>query len=141
MKWATERRPHVDRCASAWFIHRFVDPKASFLFVGPGEKVPSRATPFDLPSAELGHHRDQVTFDALLAKYPTRYPRKDRALSRMADLVRDIDLGEFRIPESRGLEILLYGLLLAEPDDREVLLKTRPIFEGLYQYYHGNQGP
>jgi hypothetical protein len=141
MKWVTERRPHVDRCASAWFIRRFVDPKATFLFTVPGEKTPLKATPFDLPSAELGHYHGKVTFDALLAKYPTRYPRKDRALARMADLVRDIDLAEFRIPESRGLEIILYGLLLAEPDDRQVFLKAEPIFEGLYQYYHGNQGP
>jgi hypothetical protein len=140
MKWATERRPHVDRCASAWFIRRFVDPKASFLFVGPGERAPPGATPFDLPSAELGHRRGKVTFDALLAKYPSRYPRKDRALARLADLVRDIDLASFRLPESRGLEILLYGLLLAEPDDGEVLLKTAPMFEALYQYYHGNEG-
>jgi len=141
MKWATESRPHVDRCASAWFIRRFVDPKASFLFIRPGEGTPAGATSFDLPSAELGHHGGKVTFDALLAKYPTRYPRKDRALARLADLVRDIDLAAFRLPESQGVEILLYGLLLAEPNDRQVLLKAQPMFEGLYQYYHGNQGP
>lgn len=140
MRWATERRPHVDRCASAWFICRFVDPKASFLFVGPHEAAPRGATPFDLPSAELGHHGGRVTFDALLAKYATKYPRKDRALACMAELVRDIDLAAFRLPESRGLEIILYGLLLAEPDDRQVLLKAEPVFEGLYQYYRGDQG-
>lgn len=108
--------------------------------MGPGEAPPRGAIPFDLPSAELGHHGGKVTFDALLSKYPTRYPRKDQALARMADLVRDIDLAAFRLPESRGLEILLYGLLLAEPDDQRVLLKTEPLFEGLYQYYHGDQG-
>jgi hypothetical protein len=140
MKWATERRPHVDRCASAWFVRRFVDPRAIFLFVGPGEPPPAGATPFDLPSAELGHHGGKVTFDALLAKYPTRYPRKDRALARMADLVRDMDLAEFQLPESRGLEILLYGLLLAEPNDRRVLRNAVPLFEGLYHYYHGDLG-
>lgn len=139
MRWVTERRPHVDRCASAWFIRRFVDPDADFVFVGPGARVPRGGTPFDLPSAELGHRAGKVTFDAFLAKYPTRYPRKDRALARTAGLVRDIDLAEFHLPESRGLEILLYGLLLAEPDDRHVLLRTEPIFEGLYQYYHGDQ--
>jgi hypothetical protein len=79
MKWITERPPHVDRCALAWFIRRFVDPRAEILFVGPGEAAPRGAIPFDLPSAELGHRGGKVTFDALLAKYPTRYPRKDRA--------------------------------------------------------------
>lgn len=141
MKWVTERRPHVDRCASAWFVRRFVDPTASFLFVGPGEKAPPRAIPFDLPSAELGHHGGKVTFEALLTKYPTRHARDGTALARLAGLVRDIDLAAFRLPESRGIEALLYGLLLAEPDDRLVLLQSRPIFEGLYQYYHGEQGP
>ncbi|MHB1435520.1 MAG: chromate resistance protein ChrB domain-containing protein [Thermoplasmata archaeon] len=140
MKWVTERRPHVDRCASAWFIRRFVDPGAEILFVAPGEPAPRGAIPFDLPSAELGHHGGKVTLDALMARYPDRYPRKDRALARLADLVRDMDLAEFRLPESRGLEILLYGLLLAEPDDRLVLLKAQPLFEGLYQYYHGDPG-
>ncbi len=141
MKWVTERRPHVDRCASAWFIHRFVDPKATFLFVGPHEKPPLRATPFDLPAAELGHHDGKVTFDAFLAKYRARCPRNDPGLTRLAELVRDIDLAEFRLPESRGLEILLYGFLLAEPDDGEVLSHSEPVFEGLYQFYRGTGGP
>ena len=140
MRWVTERRPHVDRCASAWFIRRFVDPKASFLFLGPGEVAPRGDAPFDLPSAELGHHGGKVTFDALLAKYPARYPRKARALARVADLVRDIDLADFQLPESRGLEILLYSLLLAEPDDGRVLTKTEPIFEGLHQYHREERG-
>lgn len=136
MKWVTERRPHVDRCASAWFIRRFVDGKAVFLFIERGETVPRGSTPYDLPSAPLGHHGRMVTFDALLAKYP----RKDRGLSRMADLVRDIDLGVFRLPESHGLDTLLYGLLLAEADDREILRQTHPIFEGLYRYFRGESG-
>ena len=138
MRWATERRPHIDRCASAWFIRRFVDPAASFVFLAPQAEVPRGATPFDLPGAALGHRGSKVTFDALLAKYPTRYPRKDLALSRLAALVRDIDLASFRLHESRGVETILYGLLLAEPDDQNVLRTTDPLFEGLYQYYHGD---
>lgn len=140
MKWVTERRPHVDRCASAWFIRRFVDPKARFQFVGPGEDVPSGATPFDLPTAELGHHQGKVTFDALLAKYRTCYPRQDAGLARIADLVRDIDLAAFRRPESRGIETLLFGLLLCEPNDGRVLRKTELVFDSLYQYFLASRG-
>jgi hypothetical protein len=33
MKWATRSGPHVDRTACAWLIRRFVDPKATFVFV------------------------------------------------------------------------------------------------------------
>jgi hypothetical protein len=131
MRWVTERRPHVDRCASAWFIHRFVDTRARFLFVERGEPPPRGAIPYDLPSAALGHRAGKVTFDAFLS----RYRRRDRGLTRLANLVRDIDLGRFRIPESRGLDTLLYGLLLVEPDDGEVVRRTAPLFEGLYRYF------
>lgn len=131
MKWVTERRPHVDRCASAWLIRRFVDRKPTFQFIGRDQSVPRGATPHDLPSARFGHKGGKVTFDAFLAGYR----RKDKGLSRLADLVRDVDLGSFRIPESRGLDTLLYGLLLTEPDDREILRQTLPLFEGYYRYY------
>ncbi|MCL4324474.1 MAG: chromate resistance protein [Candidatus Thermoplasmatota archaeon] len=137
MKWVTESRPHVDRCASAWFIQRFVDPKADFRFVNRGEEVPDDCTPYDLPSVPLGHKGSRVTFDAFLAKYP----RRDRALARMADLVRDIDLGGFRLTESHGLDTLLFALLLAEPDDQAVLRLTHVLFEGLYRYFGGAERP
>jgi len=131
MRWVTERRPHVDRCASAWFVRRFVDKRPVFVFIDRGDRAPAGATPYDLPSARLGHRRGKVTFDAFLAEYR----RKDRGLARLAALVRDIDLGEFRIPESRGVDALLYGLRLAEPDDGEILRRTHPLFEGLYRYF------
>ncbi|MGI0055123.1 MAG: chromate resistance protein ChrB domain-containing protein [Thermoplasmata archaeon] len=133
MRWVTERRPHVDRCASAWFVRRFVDRNPTFLFIDRDEPPPAKATPYDLPAARFGHKGRRVTFDAFLAAYH----RRDKGLSRLADLVRDVDLGSFRIPESRGLDTLLYGLLLAEPDDREILRQTTPVFEGLYRYYLG----
>ena len=135
-RWVTERRPHVDRCASAWFVREFVDANAVFEFVGRGEAIPKGSIPFDLPSAPLGHHGRKVTFDALLAKYP----RRDRGLDRLADLVRDIDMGLFRIPESRGLDALIYGLLLAEPSDSRILRQTHPIFGGLYRFFREDEG-
>ena len=131
MRWVTECRPHIDRCASAWFVRRFVDPRAAFLFVQPGDLIPKGATPYDLPGARLGHRGGRVTFDALMEAHP----QKDRALSKIAAIVRDIDLGEFRLPESRGLDALLYGILLEESDDLRVLEKTAPLFEALLRYF------
>ncbi len=131
MKWVTECRPHIDRCASAWFVRRFVDPRASFLFLQRGDPIPRGATPYDLPGARLGHRDGKVTFDAFLEAYP----QEDPALATVAALVRDIDLGEFRLPESRGLDALLYGILLGEPDDARVLEKTIPLFEAFLRYF------
>ena len=131
MKWVTEGRPHVDRCASAWFIRRFVDPRAEFVLIRRGEPVPRGPTPFDLPGVRFGHQNGQVTFDVLLREYP----QKTRGLGKIAHLVRDIDLGEFRLAESRGLDTLLYGIRLMESDDGRVLERTGPLFEALRRYY------
>ena len=137
MRWVTERRPHVDRCASAWFISRYVDRRPTFLFVDRGDPIPRGATPYDLPGARLGHRGRKVTFDAFLSVYRARDP----GLVRMAGLVRDIDLGEFRISESRGVDSLIYGLLLVEPDDHEVLRRTGPLFDGLYRFFREEGEP
>ena len=131
MKWVTECRRHVDRCASAWFIRRFVDPHAEFAFIRRREPVPRGLTPYDLPGVRFGHRNGQVTFDALLREYP----QKTRGLTKIAHLVRDIDLGEFRLAESRGLDTLLYGILLTESDDVRVLERTAPLFEALLRYF------
>jgi rhodanese-related sulfurtransferase len=40
--WVTRRRPKVDRAAGPWFIRRFIDPGARFLFVDP-DQVPNVA--------------------------------------------------------------------------------------------------
>lgn len=131
MKWVTECRPHIDRCASAWFIRKFVDRRATFVFIHRGDPIPPGATPYDLPGARFGHRGHEVTFDALLGEHP----QADRALPSLADLVRDIDLGAFRRPESRGLDALLYGILLGEADDARVLQQTTPIFEALLRFF------
>lgn len=128
-RWATTRRPHVDRCATAWLLRRFVDPKARFVFLEPGAPVPRGATPFDLPGAALGHHGRRCTFDAAVRAFGLE---RDPALRRVADLVRDLDLHEGKRPEGAGLAAVLDGLLLAEPDDRRVLAHAAVVFDALY---------
>ena len=50
--WVTRARPKVVRVACPWLIRRFIDPRAIFLFVPPGEVAGvaehARATPFDV---------------------------------------------------------------------------------------------
>src|SRR5512146_992080 len=45
--WITRHRPGIDRCASAWLIQRFIDPKARFAFGNKPEDQPD-AIPFDM---------------------------------------------------------------------------------------------
>ena len=90
MKWVTRERPKVDRIACPWLIKRFVDPNAEFLYA-PSDQVLSvaereGATPYDIPDAELGHHGDECSFDAIVRKY--KLEEKDPALARLALIVR-----------------------------------------------------
>jgi hypothetical protein len=41
MKWITRLNIKLDRSASLWLIHRFVDPDAQFLFVDEGQLLES----------------------------------------------------------------------------------------------------
>ena len=73
MKWITREHAKVDRIACPWLIKNFVDNDAEFLFV-PGHKViqvakEQNAIPFDVPSAEFGHHGVECSFDAIIKKY------------------------------------------------------------------------
>ena len=73
MKWVTRANVKVDRVACPWLIRTFVDPEAEFLFV-PVDQVDSvvkktSAIPYDTAGAELGHHGDECSFDAIVKKY------------------------------------------------------------------------
>ena len=68
--WVTKQRPKIDRIACPWFIRRFIDPNAQFLFVAPSQVTlvaeKFNATPFDVPDVFWTHRGDQCTFDTML---------------------------------------------------------------------------
>ena len=136
MKWVTRARPKVDRVACPWLIKRFVDPQAEFLYVPPEEvmEVAKRegAIPFDVANVELGHDGPNCSFDAIIKKYKLT----DRALQRLAVIVRGADTGAKDLtPESRGLEAMLDGVrALHHPNDQEQRRASRPILDALYAY-------
>jgi hypothetical protein len=132
--WVTRPRPHVDRLASAWFIRRFVDPDARFVFAA-SEARPPDAIPFDMAGVELGHHGDRCTFETLLAATG----RRDAGLVALAEIVHEADLrdGKFPREEARGLDLAIRGLLAAVQDDDAVLAAGLTLFEGLYQVVGG----
>ncbi|MFN8636170.1 MAG: chromate resistance protein [Chloroflexota bacterium] len=135
MKWVTRERPKVDRIACPWLIKRFVDPTAEFLYV-PGDDVLAvaereQAIPFDVPGAELGHHGDACSFDAIVQKYGLTDP----ALLELARIVRGADTtAKDLTPESRGLEAIATGFHLAYQDDHTQLVAELPVYDALYAY-------
>jgi hypothetical protein len=88
MRWITRERVKVDRVACAWLICRFVDPDAEFVFL-PHDTDWSwvDGIVFDVPGAELGHHGEGVSFDAILDEYGLN----DSALRLLAEIVRAAD--------------------------------------------------
>ena len=128
MRYATRKRPQVDRCASAWLLTRFIDPQAEFVFVEEGDPL-SGAIPFDISGAELGHHGGRCSFEAILA----RYKLKDAALLELGRIIRSADLLEAEeAPEGPGMDLLFRGLLYLTADDHELLRLAVPILDALY---------
>jgi hypothetical protein len=135
MKWVTRERPKVDRVACPWLIKRFVDPAAEFLYVPPDRvlDVAKRegAIPFDVANVELGHKGPECSFDAIIKKYKLA----DRALERLALIVRGADTGAKDLtPESRGLDAIAEGFRIVFRDDHELLERESSVYDALYAY-------
>lgn len=137
MKWVTRQRPQVDRIACPWLIQRFVDAEAAFLFA-PADQVLAvaereGATPYDVAAADLGHHGDECSFDAIVRKFDLA--RNDPALAHLARIVRGADTADHDLtPESRGLLAIAQGFSLAYREDHEQLAAELPVYDALYAW-------
>jgi hypothetical protein len=137
VKWVTRERPKVDRIACPWLIKRFVDPDAVFLYAPANDvlAVAERegATPYDIPGAELGHHGQECSFDAIVRKYDLA--RDNPGLERLARIVRGADTAQPDLtPESRGLLAIAQGFSQAYRDDHEQLAAELPLYDALYAW-------
>lgn len=135
MKWVTRSHVHVDRVACPWLITRFIDSAAEFIFVPKSQvdSVASRenAIPFDMPGVELGHHDNQCSFDAIIAKYEL----KDKALLRMAKIINAADTDRLDAdPIAAGLEAIATGYSLRYPNDLENLKHQFEVYDALYSW-------
>lgn len=132
MKWATRANIHIDRAACAWLIRRTLDAEAEFVFVADPAEVPADATPFDMRGVELGHSEGDCSFETILR----RYDITDPVLWRIAEIIHEADLDDERYdaPEAPGIDVALRALSMV-CDDEQVLAHTRPLFDGLYEYY------
>jgi hypothetical protein len=139
--WVTRRGIQVDRIASAWLLRRFIDRKARFRFMGTGEGEggPRHGEiSFDTVGGDFTHAGDRCTFETLLK----RTGLADRALAQIAEVVHDVDLkdGKFGRPEAPGLEMVLTGLILTNPEDEARLEQGMLLFDQLYESFRSKYG-
>jgi hypothetical protein len=126
-RWATRRRPWVDRLASAWLIRRCIDPEARFLWLKATGDCPKKAVGFDFDGAEFSHVGARVTFETLLEAFALETP----ALRRLGVLVHGLDAGGVQPPEASGVERVLAGMREAIADDDQLVFAAAGVFEGL----------
>ena len=137
MKWITREHAKVDRIACPWLIKNFVDKDAEFSFV-PAHKVmqlvkEQNAIPFDVPNAELGHHGDECSFDAIIKKY--RLDKKNPELLILAEMVRGADTEKRQLtPQSAGLAAIAAGFNIISNDDYDNMIKQFPVYDALYAF-------
>lgn len=127
-RWATRRRPWVDRLASAWLIQRFIDPQAVFLWLDTPADCPADAIGFDFDGAAFSHVGALVSYEVLLASFAIEQP----ALQRIGALVHFLDVGGIQPAEAVGVESVLNGLRSSVDDDDALLKQAFTVFDGLY---------
>jgi len=131
--WATRRNPFVDRMASAWLIKRFIDPKASFVFIDERDvaSLDNTTLAFDMRGAAFTHVGDLCTFEVLVKSFGI----KDKAVKKIAEIVHDLDVKDDKYgkPEASGVEEILAGIRKTAKNDADGIERGMAAFEMLYQ--------
>lgn len=130
--WATRQHLWVDRVASAWLIHRFIDSKARFLWLESPTACPSDALGFDFDGASFTHVGDRVTFEVLLASFGLD---QDRGLVRLGAMVHALDVGGGFVSEASGFEAMLTGARQRAKDDDHLLVAISIVLDALYIHF------
>ena len=134
MRWVTREKAKVDRIACPWLIRKFVDSEAEFVFL-PHDTDWSAITDgvvFDVPDAELGHHHEYCSFDAIITRYGLD---KDPTLVELAKIVRAADTPRKDwSPEGIGLEAIADGFRRISSDDFENMRRQFAVYDALYAY-------
>ncbi|MDQ1363507.1 MAG: hypothetical protein QG652_1368 [Pseudomonadota bacterium] len=140
--WATRKRPWVDRLASAWLIHRFIDPNATFIWLESPALCPADALGFDFDGAAFTHVETAtgtlVTFETLAASFCLE---KDLSIKQLANIVHVLDAGGLPVAEAAGLERLLQGMYNRISDDDALLAAAETLFNDLYSSYQQETQP
>jgi rhodanese-related sulfurtransferase len=133
--WVTRWRPKIDRIACPWFISRFIDPSARFLFVEPDQVLAVaeelEATAFDIEGAPISHEGARCSFDALLDHFAIA----DASLRLMADIIRGADTADLALtPQSAGLLALSLGISAQCADDHQAVRRGFALYDSLYAW-------
>jgi hypothetical protein len=128
--WITRPNPEIDRCASAWLIKKFIDPKATFRFAAQRPRR-STAVSFDMLDADFTHQGDSCTFETLCE----RFGISDPMISQIAEMVHDADLEDekFGRKEAVGIDLMLKGLAHMEKPSNEILSAGIAAIEALFR--------
>jgi hypothetical protein len=127
--WATRKRPWVDRLATAWLVHRFVDKKPTFTWIADPKRCPKSALGYDFDGATFTHVGDKVTFEVVAESFGLL---ETPGLRRLAALVRCIDIGGVPVEEASGFEMLIRGLQALHAVDDELLAAAFPVFDATH---------
>lgn len=130
--WATRQRLWVDRVASAWLIHRFIDPKARFLWLVSPEACPPDALGFDFDGAAFTHIGERVTFEVLVVSFGLD---DDAALLRLGEMVHTLDVGGAPVPEAIGFEAVMAGARQRALDDDQLLDEMGRVLDSIYAHF------
>src|SRR6266700_3011833 len=123
MQWVTRRQIRVNRAATAWLIRRFIDPRATFTFVEPGEV------------AEVERRTGAIGFDAPGARYPHQDDRGRCSFEALAQEHRpDFKEGLAGVPEAAGLLAISQGFPLVARDDLDTVERASFLYDALYAF-------
>jgi rhodanese-related sulfurtransferase len=139
--WVTRRRPKIDRIACPWFVRRFVDDRARFLYVADDQVLAVAdelgAIAYDILGAPIEHDGPRCSFDTLL----DRYDIQDPALRKLALVVRGADTNAFDLaPAAAGLFAISLGMAHAIEDDLSLLGHMLPVYDALYHHLRFSAG-
>jgi hypothetical protein len=129
--WVTRPGVKIDRMASAWFIRRFVDPKARFRFADPASAKKDGELRFDMVGGDFTHEGDRCTFETLIG----RVGLPDKGVRAIAEIVHDLDLkdGKYGRTETSGVRVMLDGLMSRTDNDEERIERALVIFDDLHE--------
>lgn len=130
--WATRKHLWVDRMASAWLIRRFIDRKATFLWLDDPKRCPKKALGFDFDGAAFTHMEGLVSFEVLATSFGLN---TDPAIARISPIVHFLDAGGVPVPEAAGIEAVLAGARATASDDNQLLNEASRLFDNLYKNY------
>src|SRR5215470_8655502 len=132
MKWITRERIKVDCVACPRLIKKSIDADAQFIFLPQNTNWATidNGIVFDVPTCDLGHHGEDVSFNSILK----RYRLNDPALILLGEIVRAADSRPRQPhPAGEGLRWIAHGFSGLGLSDHEILEREFVVYDALYQ--------